>query len=85
MVSLSELAIKVAEHYPVLNRDLLVLGCFLHDMGKIEELNYEQGFSYTDAGQLLGHVIQGITILDTMQIKAENCWVNRSIRNSCYD
>ena len=59
------------DRYPKLDCDLLVLGCLIHDMGKIEELNSDKGFTYTDAGQLLGHVVQGITMLDTKLREAE--------------
>ena len=40
-----------------INRDLLITGAILHDMGKIEELEYESGFDYTDKGKLLGHIV----------------------------
>ena len=45
-----------AAHYPNIDCDLLLAGVVLHDIGKIYELNYERGFSYSDDGQLLGHI-----------------------------
>jgi 3'-5' exoribonuclease len=43
--------------HPEINRDLLVCGAMLHDFGKIEELNSESSFDYTDKGKLLGHIV----------------------------
>ena len=43
-------------HYPGLNRDLVVAGVLLHDVGKTAELSYQRSFGYTDAGNLLGHI-----------------------------
>lgn len=42
---------------PPINRDLLITGAILHDVGKIEELSYETAFDYTDKGRLLGHIV----------------------------
>ena len=64
VVNLMEVAALVVGRYPQLDRDLLLMGIFLHDMGKVDELSYERGFSYTDEGQMLGHVIIGLGMLD---------------------
>lgn len=64
VVSLARLADRIALLYPNLDRDLLVTGVLFHDIGKTVELESERGFSYTDAGQLLGHVLLGLEILD---------------------
>jgi 3'-5' exoribonuclease len=56
VLSLCALARMTAQHYPNIDYDLLLAGVVLHDIGKIYELNYERGFSYSDAGQLLGHM-----------------------------
>jgi 3'-5' exoribonuclease len=48
----------VMPYYPQLQSDLVLAGIFLHDMGKTEELSYDMAFSYTDSGQLLGHIVQ---------------------------
>lgn len=63
VVSLLELAEFVARHYGRLDRDLLLMGTFLHDAGKIQELTYEPDLGYADAGQLLGHMVLGVEIL----------------------
>ena len=49
--------------YPQLNADLLLTGIFLHDMGKTAELSYTTSIQYTDAGQLLGHLVQAALML----------------------
>lgn len=64
VVSLLRLADRVAPLYPDIDRDFLLVGVLLHDIGKTVELESEKGFSYTDAGQLLGHVLLGLEIVD---------------------
>ena len=64
VLSLIELADRVADHYPELRRDLVVAGLLLHDIGKIEELSYKRGIRYTTRGQLIGHITLGIAILN---------------------
>lgn len=63
-LSVCRMARAVAEHYSYLNRDLLLTGAFLHDIGKIRELSYDLQIDYTDEGRLVGHVVLGIAILD---------------------
>ncbi len=64
VVNLLHLANTVAPRYPAVDRDLLLVGVLLHDIGKTLELESERGFSYTDAGQLLGHVLLGLELVD---------------------
>jgi 3'-5' exoribonuclease len=64
VVSLMGLADRVSSHYSALNRDLMLAGAMLHDIGKLEELLFEGELSYSDAGQLLGHLVQGVQMLD---------------------
>lgn len=45
--------------YPVLNRDLLLTAAIFHDIGKLKELSTFPENDYTDAGQLLGHIMIG--------------------------
>ncbi len=56
VLSLCGLARMTAAHYPHVDYDLLLTGVVLHDIGKIYELHYERGFSYSSEGQLLGHI-----------------------------
>jgi 3'-5' exoribonuclease len=50
-------------NYPLVSRDLLLTGAFLHDIGKIHELSYARSFAYTTQGQLLGHMVIELEML----------------------
>jgi 3'-5' exoribonuclease len=63
-VSLLRLAEVILPLYPGLDRDLLLAGILLHDLGKIEELAVGGGFRYTDSGKLVGHIGLGLAILE---------------------
>jgi 3'-5' exoribonuclease len=63
VLSLCGLARATAQHYPNIDYDLLLTGVVLHDIGKIYELNYERGFSYSSEGQLLGHISIGLRMV----------------------
>ena len=63
-LSVCRLALLVAEHYPELNRDLLLAGAFLHDIGKVKELGVETSIDYTDEGRLVGHLSLGVSMVD---------------------
>lgn len=63
--SICGLVDKIASHYGAcVNRDLLLAGAMLHDIGKIYELSYERSFDYTDEGRLLGHITMGVELID---------------------
>ena len=47
------------------------MGAFLHDLGKTDELSYEHGLSYTDEGQLIGHLVMAVDMLDAKIAEAE--------------
>ena len=63
VVSLFRSCDLVCRNYPYVNRDLLLTGVFLHDIGKIHELAYNRSFSYTTRGQLLGHMVIELEML----------------------
>jgi 3'-5' exoribonuclease len=63
VVSLFRSCDLMCRNYPQINRDLLLTGAFLHDIGKIHELTYHRSFSYTTRGQLLGHMIIELEML----------------------
>jgi 3'-5' exoribonuclease len=63
VVSLFRSCDLVARNYPFINRDLLLAGAFLHDLGKIRELSYACSFGYTTEGQLLGHMVIELEML----------------------
>ncbi len=58
-LSVTKLCAYLAEHYPVLDRDLLLTAAMFHDVGKLSELSAFPENDYTDAGQLLGHIYIG--------------------------
>ena len=47
------------------------MGAFLHDLGKTDELAYDHGLSYSDEGQLIGHLVMAVEILDAKVAEAE--------------
>ena len=63
--TLMEAADQISKLYPFLDRDLLLAGVFLHDLGKVREISIEGSFSYTDEGQLLGHIVLILEELET--------------------
>lgn len=54
---------RVCPHYPQLDRDLLLVGGFLHDIGKIHEFCYDLTIDYSDSGRLIGHMVLGLDLL----------------------
>jgi 3'-5' exoribonuclease len=54
---------QVVPLYPALNRDLLVVGALLHDIGKTREMSYARSFDYTDEGKLIGHITIGLEMI----------------------
>ena len=71
-VLMLEQALALTKIYgKMLRPDLLIMGVFLHDIGKIEELSSAGGFAYTDRGQILGHPFLGVEILTRKIEEAE--------------
>lgn len=69
-LGLMEMAEKLLPFYPGLSRDIVLFGLFLHDVGKCRELSWENGFSYTLDGNLIGHIARGAIMLAE---KAKGC------------
>lgn len=64
-LTVAKLSERVCQVYPQLDRDLLVTGAILHDIGKVREYAVTQrGFEITTEGELLGHIVMGIEMLD---------------------
>ena len=63
-LSVTRVASAVAAFYPFLDRDLLLAGAVLHDLGKVRE--FDQGLTgdYTTEGRLLGHLVIGVRMLE---------------------
>lgn len=65
-LSMTAVARFLAKHYPLVNENLLVAGTLLHDMGKTSEYSTEGGFTQTDDGRLVGHILRGLLQLQTV-------------------
>lgn len=76
-LTLMQLADRVCPLYPKVRRDVVVLGLFLHDLAKTRELVYDRTFSYTDRGELIGHIVDGAIML---QEKAQDVMRKHGIR-----
>ena len=63
-LSVVRLLEKVSVHYPHLNRDMLIAGGILHDIGKIYEFKYEGLIDYSDEGRLIGHIVMGVEMIN---------------------
>ena len=57
-------AVAILPLYPDVQTDLVLAGIFLHDIGKTEELAYDMAFSYTDSGQLIGHISKSLLMIN---------------------
>lgn len=69
VLSMARVAVDLADHYAryypgLINKDLLLAGCVLHDLGKCRELSYSRSFHYTTHGQLIGHIPHGIELVN---------------------
>jgi 3'-5' exoribonuclease len=64
VVTLLDAAERLLPLYPDLDRDLLLMGVFLHDAGKVRELTFSRSFGYSDEGQLIGHIVIGVEMLN---------------------
>lgn len=62
-LSVAKLCDFLAQHYPILDRDLLITAAIFHDIGKVEELSSFPSNEYTDDGQLLGHIFLGAELV----------------------
>jgi 3'-5' exoribonuclease len=62
--SMLKVACAIMPLYPKIQADLVLSAIFLHDIAKTKELSYQMGFSYTDSGQLTGHIVQGVQMID---------------------
>ena len=64
MLSVAGLCLRIAEQYPELDRQLLCAAALLHDIGKLEEMSGGLVNEYTDAGRFLGHITQGLIMME---------------------
>ncbi len=71
VVNLMDVVIRISPCYPQIDRDLLLMGAFLHDVSKVDELSYDRDFAYTDEGQLIGHLVMAVSLLEKKVEEAE--------------
>jgi len=63
-LSVTHLLEKVADHYSNLDKDMLITGGILHDIGKIYEFTYNNIIDYSDEGRLIGHIVMGVEMIN---------------------
>ena len=63
-LSMARLSLTLAEHYPYVNKDRLLAGTLLHDAGKAWEYDIGGGFTFTEDGKLVGHIVRAITMVE---------------------
>jgi 3'-5' exoribonuclease len=63
-LSIAVLIQAIADHYKAIDKDLLLTGGILHDIGKVHEFSYQTHIDYSDAGRLLNHIVIGVEMLE---------------------
>lgn len=71
-LSVVRLLDKVSGHYSVLDKDMLITGGILHDIGKIYEFSYNNIIDYSDEGRLIGHIVMGVEMINQKIAAIEN-------------
>ncbi|MBA2662992.1 MAG: HD domain-containing protein [Bradymonadaceae bacterium] len=74
-LSMARIGVDLSAHYGryypgLINPDLVLAGCVLHDFGKCWELSFGRSFSYSTCGKLLGHIVQGVELISTVAREA---------------
>ncbi len=68
-LSMATIALQMADHYPYVNKNLLLSGTLLHDMGKVEEYDVDESFGFSEDGRLVGHIVRAIIQIETAAIQ----------------
>ncbi|MDX1665185.1 MAG: HD domain-containing protein [Candidatus Promineifilaceae bacterium] len=63
-LSMAKVGLFLADHYPYVNPDLLLAGILLHDVGKAHEYDVGAGFTFTDDGRLVGHIVRAVAMVE---------------------
>jgi 3'-5' exoribonuclease len=71
ILSMAKIAEQLIKHYKV-DRDLLLAGIFLHDIGRLVEISSGLESNYTDQGKFIGHIILGRDIVRATSRKIKN-------------
>ncbi len=70
--SVCRLARAALKNYQLLDPDILITGCLLHDIGKIREFSVTTFVDYSDDGRLMGHLVLGDQMLLERIIKIKD-------------
>ena len=70
-LSMASLANVLADHYPYVNKDLLLSGTFLHDMGKTEEYIIDGSFGFSEDGRLVGHIVRAVVLIEKAAVEID--------------
>ena len=68
-VDVAGIAIALAEQIGNIDKDLVVAGALLHDVGKLREISSQIGFPYTNEGRLLGHIAMSVMMVQEAAAK----------------
>lgn len=71
-VTVAKIGENLCEHYPIANKELVIAGCLLHDIGKLYELSGFPENDYTDMGNMLGHIPVGVEMIHDKIKQIEN-------------
>jgi 3'-5' exoribonuclease len=61
---MASIANMLVDHYPHVNKNLLLSGTLLHDMGKTEEYRIDGSFGFSEDGRLVGHIVRGVILIE---------------------
>ncbi|MFP4158763.1 MAG: 3'-5' exoribonuclease YhaM family protein [Desulfobacterales bacterium] len=78
-LSLALLADRVAGHYSGIDRDMLIAGAILHDIGKIREFTYDTRIDYSDEGRLVNHIVIGIRMIEQKMEELPSITANKAL------
>jgi 3'-5' exoribonuclease len=70
-VDTAELALAMGEKVEAANRDVIIAGSLLHDIGKLREISQDIGFPYTGEGKLLGHITIGAMMAEAAALRLD--------------
>lgn len=84
-LSMCRLATSIVRHYDnyypgLVDGDLVLTGCLLHDLGKVVELSQDSVFDYSDDGKLVGHIVEGVEILNRVNHRSQDSFSDELIR-----
>lgn len=71
-VTVAKIGLSLCEHYPIANKELVIAGCLLHDIGKLQEISKLPEGEYTDLGNMLGHITIGSELIHDKIRSIEN-------------